>query len=309
MIPPIGECRLRAEKLRFAYQADRPVLADIDLDAWSGDVVGLLGRNGSGKTTLMRLLAGLLRPTGGTIKTASFPGVVLDRTPFLEPLTARENLLGTLALRGMPSEEAARATDRFLGSFGLSGDADRSVGEFSLGMRRRLALAEGFASNDELILLDEPTLGLDPAGRERLVEMLADHSGEGLTAVLATNDAAFAEAACDRVLLLHQGQIVAQGTPSILVAALGAPTVLEVTTTAVPPAASPPEGLALVARGANALSLSGADASRRLPEVWAWLESEGCPVREVKIRQPDLGDVFRAHTGEELTVPSSEGPD
>jgi ABC-type multidrug transport system ATPase subunit len=305
----MGECRVRAEGLMFGYRVDRPVLDAIDLEAWSGDVVGLLGRNGSGKTTLLRLLSGLLRPTSGTVETASFPGVVSDRTPFLDPLTARENLLGTLALRGVPADEAAHATEFFLRCYGLATDADRPVSEFSLGMRRRLALAEGFASNQELVLLDEPTLGLDPAGRERLIAMLGDHSNEGLTAVLATNDAAFAEAACDRVLLLHAGRIAAQGSPSILVAALGAPTVLEVTTASVPPAGPPPDGLALVARGVNDLSLSGVDASRRLPEVWAWLESAGCPVREVKIREPDLGDVFRAHTGEELSEPPSGAPD
>lgn len=298
----MSERRVRVEGLSFDYGAGSAVLEAIDFEAHSGDVIGLLGRNGSGKTTLLRLLAGLLRPTSGTIEIDDAPAVVSDRTPFVEPLSARENLLATLALRGMDAEEAWFMAEFFLRCYRLLDDADRPVEEFSLGMRRRLALAEGFASNQQLVLLDEPTLGLDPAGRDRLIGMLEDHSGEGLTVVLATNDAGFAERACDQVLLLHDGRIAARGTPAIMVAALEAPTLLEIVTTGPPPPTPPPDGLTMVARSPTGLTLAARRASRRLPEVWAWLEANACSVREIRVREPDLADVFRAHTGEELPV-------
>lgn len=296
----MSERRVRVNGLGFGYPAGGSVLDAIDFEAHSGDVIGLLGRNGSGKTTLLRLLAGLLRPTSGTIEVDDAPAVVSDRTPFLEPLSARENLLATLALRGMDAEEARFAADFFLRCYRLADDADRPVEEFSLGMRRRLALAEGFASNQQLVLLDEPTLGLDPAGRDRLIGMLKDHSGEGLTVVLATNDAGFAELVCDQVLLLHGGRIAARGTPAIMIAALEAPTLLEIVTAGPPPPTVPPDGLKLVARSPAGLTLAARHASRRLPEVWAWLEAQACPVREIRVRQPGLADVFRARTGAEL---------
>jgi len=298
----VSQRRVRVGGLSFGYRADRRVLDAIDFEAQPGDVIGLLGRNGSGKTTLLRLLAGLLRPTSGTIEVDEAPAVVSDRTPFLEPLSARENLLATLALRRMEAEEARFVADSFLRCYGLMDDAHRPVEEFSLGMRRRLALAEGFAANQRLVLLDEPTLGLDPAGRDRLIAMLADHSREGLTVVLATNDAGFAEQVCDQVLLLHDGGIAARGTPAIMIAALEAPTLLEIATAGPPPPTPPPDGLTLVARSAAGLTLAARHASRRLPEVWAWLEAEACPVREIRVREPGLADVFRAHTGAELLV-------
>lgn len=300
----MSERRVRVDGLSFGYRADHPVLDAVDFEAHSGDVIGLLGRNGSGKTTLLRLLAGLLRPTSGTIEVEDAPAVVSDRTPFLEPLSARENLLATLALRGMEAQEGRFITDFFLRCYGLIDDGDRPVEQFSLGMRRRLALAEGFAANQQLVLLDEPTLGLDPAGRDRLIGMLSEHSDDGLTVVLATNDAGFAELVCDQVLLLHDGRIAARGTPAIMIAALEAPTLLEIVTAAPPPAVAPPEGLSLVARSAAGVTLAAHHASRRLPDVWAWLEAGACPVREIRVREPGLADVFRAHTGAELPVTS-----
>lgn len=304
MAIPMGERRVLVEELHFGYRPDRPVIGGIGFEARTGDVVGLLGRNGSGKSTLLRLLAGLLRPTGGRIEVAGTPAVVADRMPFLESLSARENILGMLALRGLPADDAGPVAEFFLRCYGLAGDADRPVEEFSLGMRRRLALAEGFAADPDLVLLDEPTMGLDPAGRDRLIAMLGDHSADGLAAIVATNDAGFAESVCDRVLFLHGGLVAAEGTPAIMVAALDAPTVLRITTASPPPEGSPPDGLTVIARSSDGLTLSGSRGGRRLPDVWAWLESAGCHVRGIRIREPGLADVFRARTGEELPVPA-----
>lgn len=299
--------RVRVAGLSYAYRRDRPVLDAIDFELGRGDVFGVLGRNGSGKTTLLRLLAGLLEPTAGRVEIAGRPAVVTDRTPFLESLTARENLRGVLALGGHGGAAAAELTESYLRRFQLLADAERPVSDFSLGMRRRLALAEGFAASRPILLLDEPTMGLDPGGRDRLMATLRDTASGGASIFLASNDAEFVERACGAVLLLHRGGIAARGHPGEMIARLEAPTLLEITTADPPPESSPPGELRVVARSASGITLSAVDASRRLPTVWAWLEAAGCPLREVEIREPGLADVFRAHTGEELDSPGASG--
>ncbi len=299
----VDEPRVRVQGLSSAYRRDRPVLDAIDFEVWAGEVVGVLGRNGSGKTTLLRLLTGILEPTAGRVELIARPAFVTDRTPFLESLTARENLLAMLALYGHDASEVVPAAEFWLSRFDLLDDAERAVEEFSLGMRRRLALAEGFAADRGVVLLDEPTTGLDPEGRDRLAESLGEASSKGAAVILATNDADIAERTSDRVVFLHQANIAASGDPREMIARLGAPTLLHIEISGPLPESDPPEDLALVARSAPALTLAGHDAARRLPAVWAWLESADCAMREVKIREPGLADVFRAHTGEDLPAP------
>ena len=292
---------VRIEDLAFRY-GDTHVLRGVSFDVGAGDIVGLLGRNGSGKTTLLRLLARLLRPTSGEVTLAGEgrPAVVLDRTPFLEALTAEENLRLSLRLRGVAAADRETSAVRRLRAFGLADDRTRPVNEFSLGMRRRLALAEAFAAAPALLLLDEPTLGLDPEGRETLARELAAAAAGGTAGVLATNDARFAARACHRVLLLHGGSIVAAGAPAALVAGLAAPTLVELETDPAPPEAEPPPGLRVVARDAASLTLATSDAPVSIERLWPWLQRGAVRLRALRIREPDLSDVFAARTGERL---------
>jgi len=302
----MSEPRAAVADLTFGYRAHRPVLDGISFEVAGGEVVGLLGRNGSGKTTILRLLAGLLAPTSGHATAVRPSAVVLDRAAFQDALTGAENLRTGLRLRGLAGDRVDRAVPEWLGAFGLSADADRPVDEYSLGMRRRLALAEAFAANPALLLLDEPTLGLDPEGRVRLAEVLAAASREA-TAIVATNDADFATRACGRVLLLSDGAVVAEGVPGDLIAALGAPTLIELEAVA-PPAGEPPAGLAVVGRDGAVLTLSGADAAESVTAIIAWIDRSGARLRTLRIREPDLADVFQAHTGERLepVAPTTE---
>ena len=291
--------RVRVAGLRYEYRPGHRVLDAVDFDVRAGEIVGVLGRNGSGKSTLLRLLAGVLEPTAGRVDLAGRAAFVTDRTPFLESLTARENVRGVLALGGYGGPDAAALAEARLQDFELLTDADRPVREFSLGMRRRLALAEGIAASRPIVLLDEPTTGLDPGGRDLLATILRDTASGDTAIVMASNDAGFVERVCGSVILLHGGAIVARGRPGEMIARLRAPTLLEISTAGPPPEA-PPDGLSIVARSASAITLSATDASRRLPAVWSWLETTGCTLRELRIREPDLADVFRAHTGEAL---------
>ncbi|MFQ5530703.1 MAG: ATP-binding cassette domain-containing protein [Gemmatimonadota bacterium] len=288
------DSRAVAEDLIFSFGSGPPVLDGVGFSAGSGEVLGLLGRNGSGKTTLLRLLAGLLQPTSGLLTAMNLPAVVFDRVPFQEALSGGENLRLGLELRGRNLAEDASG---FLAALELSGDAQRPVGEYSLGMRRRLALAEALACGAELVLLDEPTLGLDPSGRRVLASLLARTAADGGTVIIATNDAAFAEHVCSRVIILEAGQVLADDAPSSLIADLRAPTIIEVDLSTRPPRVNPPAGLSIVSVGSDYLSLSGASASSRLPGLCAWLARSGSVVNAIRIREPGLEDVFHRLTG------------
>ena len=293
----MSDSRVSASGLTFGYGPGPLVLEDLDFSAGPGEVLGLLGRNGSGKTTLLRILVGLQPATAGEALRSPGPAVVLDRTPFQESLTGRQNFEITARMRGRkPSAEA----DEWLSALGLEETADQPVGEYSLGMKRRLALAEALSAEADLTVLDEPTLGLDPEGRSILARLLGNATESGATIVLATNDAAFAERVCTRVLILEDGEVLADGPPADLVRALGAPTLIDVDFEGSPPAGPPPAGLALVSSTAGRLALSGSAASALLPEVCSWLAATDCAVTAIRVREPGLGDVFRGMTGQAL---------
>jgi len=292
------EPRVVAEGLRFGYQAGSPVLDGLAFSAERGEILGLLGRNGSGKTTLLRLLAGLLEASSGLLTTTVLPAVVFDRTPFQEALSGAENLRLGLALRGR--DDLREPATGYLSAFDLTEDAHRPVGEYSLGMRRRLALAEVLACRSPLILLDEPTLGLDPAGRLELVSLLGQAADGGDTVVVATNDAEFAERTCSRVLVLEAGRALADDAPARLIAGLEAPTIIEVELSGEPPSDSPPEGLSVVAAESGRLVVSGVSGSGRLPALCAWLADSGVDIQAIQVREPGLADVFHRLTGRRL---------
>jgi len=298
------ESRVAVEGLCFGYGSGPPVLDGIGFTAGAGEVLGFLGRNGSGKTTLIRLLAGLIRPTVGQLDTSGLPTVVFDRTPFQESLSGRENLHLGLALRGR--DELAREVPQWLTSIGLAADADRPVAEYSLGMRRRLAMVEALSCSPQVTLLDEPTLGLDPQGRDVLGELLRSLAVNGGTILIATNDAVFAERVCTRVLILGSGQILADGAPSDLIADLDAPTIIEVDLDRNLKSTNLPAGLSLVSGGSESLVVSGSAASSQLPDLCAWISESGGSVRAIRIREPGLGDVFHNVTGMRLRSESEE---
>ena len=287
-----------ATGVRFGYGKGPPVLSGVDLSAYPGEILGLLGRNGSGKTTLLRLLAGLLQPTAGAIKKAPDPAVVLDRTPFQGALTGAENFRLTTSLRGQASRPEAEK--EWLSSLGLAAAADQPVAQYSLGMSRRLALAEALSARKALSLFDEPTLGLDPEGRAVLAGHLLTAVDDGGAVVLATNDASFAEGVCTRVMILEAGQVLADGSPSALIEALGAPTIVDVEFSG-EPVMPAPSGLQVVSATPGHLVLSGTAASSRLPEICTWLGAAHCSVAAIRVREPDLADVFQSVTGHALT--------
>jgi ABC-2 type transport system ATP-binding protein len=301
---------LSAGGLAFAYQG-RPVLTDVSFEVMPGEVFGFLGRNGAGKSTLFSILAGLLRPAagrlfaGGKMVDARDRGLrartgVVFQSPSLDPkLTCRENLLLAAALFRVPRRQARERSARLLAEAGLGERAGEAAGKLSGGLKRRLELARALVHRPSLLILDEPTTGLDAAAFARTWETVeALRRQEGLTVLLTTHRPEEAER-CDRLAVLAHGRVVACETPHELVSRV-AGDVLEVE-------ATDPAGLAaevasrlglrsrVTARGVTIEAERGHELVPRLVEAFP-----AGRLRSVAVRRPTLADAFVDITGASL---------
>ena len=231
--PPAGIRELLRGRLSGApLQA----LVDVSFNVAPGEIVCVMGENGAGKSTLLRILAGLLLPTGGQARVAGLDVtehasefrrrvgfVVGDERSFHFPLSGRHNLEYFGALHGYGEAEARRRSAALLARVGLADAADRTFRTYSRGMRQRMAVARGLLGEPEVLLLDEPTLGLDPLGARDMRRFLRDEVilGTGRTAVVGTNDPTEARALADRVLLLAHGKLIGEMAPGSIEAELG----------------------------------------------------------------------------------------
>ena len=231
--PPAGvRDLLRGSLTRKPVEA----LSDVSMRVEPGEVLCLMGQNGAGKSTLLRILAGLLTPTRGSAQVANLDVtshnadyrrrvsfVVGEERSFHWPLSGRQNLAFFGALFGHSAAEAAARASVLLARVGLADAADRPFSTYSRGMRQRLALARGLLGDPQVLLLDEPTLGLDPLGARDLRRFLRDEviRGAGRTAVVGTNDPLEARALGDRVLFLQQGRTRGEVSPDQIEAELG----------------------------------------------------------------------------------------
>src|SRR3954469_11249059 len=202
--------------------AEARAVDGIDLDVPSGGVYGFLGPNGAGKTTTIRILAGLLWPTRGTARIfgeAVVPGApvlrrvgcLIERPAIYPYLSATDNLRVFATARGLPPADLPRIAAEALDRVGLGAVARRKAGGFSTGMLQRLALAAAFLGRPELVILDEPTNGLDPNGVVDVRRLIAALAGEGTTIFLSTHVLPEVEQLCDRIAILRDGRIVAAG--------------------------------------------------------------------------------------------------
>ena len=209
-------------------------VADLDLRVETGTVVSLLGPNGAGKTTTVRMLATLSRPDAGTARVAGHDVVheaaqvrtlisltgqfaALDKN-----LTARENLVLMARLRGRGRREAAAVTERLIERFEIGEFRDRLVKNLSGGQRRRVDLAAGLIDTPHVLVLDEPTTGLDPRSRQVVWSTIRELVDDGVTLLLTTQYLEEADALADRIVLIDHGREVAAGTPAQLKAQVGA---------------------------------------------------------------------------------------
>jgi ABC-2 type transport system ATP-binding protein len=288
----------------------------IDLRVEPGEVYGFLGPNGAGKSTTVHMLTTLLPPTAGRAWVAGHDivedgaavratiGAALQEAALDPFLTGREHMRLQTTLHGMKRAEARERSDVLLERVGLVQAADRRVGGYSGGMKRRLDLALALVHRPRILFLDEPTTGLDPQSRSALweeVQRLA--SDRGVTVFLTTQYLEEADVLADRVGIIHRGRIVAEGTPEELKDEIGRPSV-----EAIPQDPSElPHLKQVLARFGEAVTgspkgasvrLAGGDA--QLAEVVRALDAEHIEIQELQLHAPTLDDVFLAKTGRSL---------
>jgi daunorubicin resistance ABC transporter ATP-binding subunit len=296
-------------------------LSGVDLAVPPGRIAALLGPNGAGKTTLVRIVATLVRPDAGVIRVAGFdvvadPYAVRARVGLTgqyagldEALSGRANLMLIGRLAGLSRGTARARAAELIGRFGLDAAAGRAVGTYSGGMRRRADLAASLMARPSLLVLDEPTTGLDPAGRRQLWESLAALREEGTTMLLTTQYLEEADRLADLVYILDQGRLVASGTPAQLRARTGTQLVearFEPASLAAAAARAlaarlglPPEILQ-ADPASGRLTLLARDGVGTLLEVARALAADGIAVADLGLRGPSLDEAFLALTGQHV---------
>ncbi|MGI8461577.1 MAG: ATP-binding cassette domain-containing protein [Solirubrobacterales bacterium] len=305
---------IEVQGLRREFGDEVVAVDGVDLEVAAGEIYGFLGPNGAGKTTTVRMLTTLLRPSGGTARVAGHDvvgdpsavrrtiGVALQEAALDPLMTGRELIRLQATLHGLPKDEGRRRSEALLDRVGLERAADRRVGTYSGGMRRRLDLASALVHEPEVLFLDEPTTGLDPVSRKSIWEEVERLNNEGTTVFLTTQYLEEADVLADRVGIIDGGKIVAEGTPGELKAEIGHPH-LEVKL------AEGEFGRAeeVVARfgrpmpskdGAVLVELEGG-AGDVAPVVRA-LDEAGLAVESLDLVEPTLDDVFVDKTGHHL---------
>ncbi|GGJ15912.1 ABC transporter ATP-binding protein [Halobellus salinus] len=305
---------LVAEGVRKSY-GDVTALEGVSLEVATGEVFGLVGPNGAGKTTLVRALTGTTRAEGRVRVLGADPtGVERSRIGLLPQsfspagrLTPRE-LLAQYAGR----YDAARDPEAVLSDVGIDGEPTEQWYEtLSGGQKRRVCVAIALVNDPEVLFLDEPTTGIDPAGRRALWELLEDLAAGGTTVLLTSHSMAEVERLSDRVGFLNRGRLVAVGTPKDLIAAHGGRSRLVVDTGGSAPASEPEFG-ALgddfeVSSRAGQVVVEGVG-PRDIDGAVAAFDADGIAIESLTWAQPDLGDVYLELTGESLAG-DDVGPD
>lgn len=204
-------------------------LDKVSVELPSGGVIGLLGPNGSGKSTFIRILLGLIPPTSGDVtvlgqsiahpsRYADDVGALVEAPSFVPGLSARKNLLSLARLRGLPASRVAEVID----IVGLTGRENEAVRRFSLGMKQRLGIAAALLPDPALLILDEPTNGLDPAGIVEIRQLLKSLAAEGRTVVVSSHLLAEIQAACDFLVIIRYGELMFSGPIGVLLDRAGA---------------------------------------------------------------------------------------
>jgi ABC-2 type transport system ATP-binding protein len=306
---------IEAHRLTKTYAGGVEAVKGIDFTVGPGEVFGLLGPNGAGKSTTVGMFATTVAPTSGTARlaghdVASDPlaarrvsAVVFQDAVVDKPLSGRHNLMVHARLWGLDGQSARARVSTLVDRFSLGAIADRPVGGYSGGERRRLEIARALISEPRVLFLDEPTVGLDPRIRHELLDLIAGlPARSGMTILLTTHYLDEAEQLCDRVAIVHAGRIVALDAPSALLANLG-PQIVELRV-----AGDPAAGLATL----RAHNLAGDDAfivgnSVHVPlhglpsaEATDGLAGLGVATTAVITRPPTLDDVYLQLTGQTL---------
>ncbi|MEZ7988353.1 MAG: ABC transporter ATP-binding protein [Candidatus Poseidoniaceae archaeon] len=205
--------------------AEVKALHEINLEIYSGQIVGLVGSNGAGKTTLLRLMAGVYKPSSGTVNLSNGEpvttmrhelGVVPESTGLYSRLTAWENIRYHSRMHGIPDSISWARTEKFAEHLDMKESLSRHTKGFSRGMKQKTALLRALAHGPNILLLDEPTAGLDITSARTVRALVRQLRDEGGTVIYSTHQLAEAQQVCDRIVIIHNGEIRADGSPSAL---------------------------------------------------------------------------------------------
>ena len=311
-----SDAAIAARTLRRTFKGGIEAVRDIDLTVSTGEVFGFLGPNGAGKTTTVRMLCTLLPPTAGSATVAGLDvvkdaaqvrrriGVALQEIGLDPVQTGRELLELQCGLYGITGQRARARAEELLELVGLTEAAERRTKTYSGGMKRRLDLASALVHDPEVLFLDEPTTGLDPASRLTIWDEVRRIKAGGSTVFLTTQYLEEADKLCDRLAIIDDGEIVVQGTPEQLKAELGHDVVsvsvdgdqLAATETAL----GGLSGLERVMLEPGGIALYVLDGPGSIAEIVRRLEREQIPTGPISVARPTLDDVFLKATGRRL---------
>jgi ABC-2 type transport system ATP-binding protein len=308
---------IEVQQLVLEYKGGIRAVDGISLDVAPGEIYGFLGPNGAGKSTTVHMLTTLLPPTSGVARVAGHDvvregravrntiGVALQEAALDPALTAHEHMRLQGGLHGLGKAESKRRGDALIERLELAQDADRRVGGYSGGMRRRLDLALSLLHRPRLLFLDEPTTGLDVQSRTALwVEVGRLAREEGVTVFLTTQYLEEADVLANRIGIIDRGRIVTEGTPEALKGEIGRPSIevvpADVQRLGCVRAVLQRFGAPLGANAAGAAAARLDAGASALPELVRMLDAEGVAVADLKLVAPTLDDVFLAKTGRSL---------
>ena len=305
---------IEVTKLEREFPGGIKAVDGVDLEVAAGEIYAFLGPNGAGKTTTVRMLTTLLRPTGGSARVAGHDvvdeaaevrrsiGVALQEAALDPLMTGRELIQLQATLHGLVGREAVQRGDALIERVGLTQAADRRVGTYSGGMRRRLDLASALVHEPRVLFLDEPTTGLDPVSRKAIWEEVEALNREGTTVFLTTQYLEEADQLADRVGIIAGGRIVAEGTPASLKAEVGKP---HLELGLADGSAERAKGICgdfgrILPEKEGRLLVELASGASDVAQVVRALDDAGILVESLELVEPTLDDVFVAKTGEHL---------
>jgi ABC-2 type transport system ATP-binding protein len=295
---------------------DLVAVDNVSFSIAEGETFGLLGPNGAGKTTSISMVAGLLEPdagnvvvdgtriTTGSTKGKGSIGLVPQDLAIYPDLSAAENLRFFGRLYGMGGQELESRSDEVLGVIGLRERRDDLTKEFSGGMKRRLNIGIGLLHRPRMLILDEPTVGVDPQSRNAILESVEDLSAEGMAVLYTTHYMEEAERLCDRVAIIDEGVIQAEGTRRQLVAMVGETDRVSISADgdlrSAASSVAEVEGVRDAVISDHNLEILANDASPILPELLAKVSQAGASIQGVEVIEPNLETVFLHLTGKAL---------
>ena len=305
---------LEAKNIGRLYKSSGRGVSDVSLSVAPGEVFGLMGPNGSGKSTLLRILSTAIAPDSGTFRVGGIDGLkekrkvrarmglMVDRPTHYGDLTGRANAYFFARAYGMEEAKAEGAIAELFDYFDLAEYADDKVKTYSYGMGKKLALIEALAHGPEVLLLDEPSLGLDYTSQLAYQRRIRDLADDGVAVLLASNQVDEVESLCDRAAFLHRGKLVAEGTPEELISSVEG--VRRIVATLRNPVEYGPiseiDGVQRIVPEGRDLVFHCDERPGMVADVVAGIVRAGGDIVNLSVERPNLEDVFVKLTGEAL---------